>query len=277
MRKNTLIIISIVTIYLFIQNRLNAGQKDISQEVPQLINDLEKATGYKKEDLIMELSKSNDSRAVQPLVDILLNDADDGYKIIAASSLRNMTEYSKRNKDLKTALVKYAVTVFKQILNSNDDNLKSNCAIALYNIDPGQESINHLDKLAKAGSTAAIFAFSYVDKTGKLIWDQNAKGICNKAISYENDEVKSAAAICLYYVGEKEVAYNVSKSILRNSKNYRAKNQALFTLEEIGDENSLSAIEAALDDSDKEIRKTSRRILYEMKQENRIKKHDKNK
>ncbi|MBI5206587.1 MAG: hypothetical protein HY934_02240 [Candidatus Firestonebacteria bacterium] len=283
------LIIYLLTIVINLPN-LSAQEKaqDNIDRIPGTIEKLKTAKGMKKEFIMQALSKYHDPRVVEPLVNIMLYDTSSDFKNVAGPDVRTMAaieicnlashvRYIKRKnlsediKELEETLKKIAIPALIKVLENSNEKPKSNAAIALYYIS-GQISmvIPYFEELAQKGSTGIIYAFiSYTNEKGERVWDENAKAFCLKAIKYDNDRVKNSAALCLTDTGnkeEKELANNVSINILSNSKDERAREEALFVLERIGDEKSIPVVEKALNDTDNFVKEKAKKILIKLKE-----------
>lgn len=257
-----------------------------AHHIQEAVENLKTAKGFTKEVILQALGKTHDPKVVEPLVNIMLYDTSSDFKNVTgpdvrtmaaieisnlASHVRYVNKYSLNEnvEELKETLKKIAIPALIKVLNSNDEKPKSNAAIALYELGH-PEALIYLDQLAQQGYTSFKIAFSYINKKGDLIWDENAKVFCLKAINYNNDRVKVLAAQCLADLGnkeEKELANNISVNILSNGKDEKAREDALFVLEKIGDEKSIAVVEKALQDTDDFVKKEAKRVLNKLKKE----------
>jgi len=242
--------------YLLKQER---EREKLKKKVPELIEKLKTAKGFKRERIILELGWSKDPGAVEPLIEVLRTDENSNLRSLAAQSLGWIRDEE-------------AIPALRNSLNDKDKKVQLQAAIALFNL--GDESVEPmLMSFVKEGYDSALEALCFANINERIIRNENSKLILKEALSFPNEHIRILAAFYLAEMDEKKDTYSVASDILQNSIDPGNRSLAIHTLTEIGNEEAISAIASALDDEDKLVSNNAKKALKKLNRKDIIKEH----
>jgi len=234
-------------------------REKLKKKVPELIEKLKTAKGFKRERIILQLGWSKDPRVVESLIEVLSKDENSNLRALAAQSLGWVGD-------------KKAIPTLRNSLNDEDKKVQSQAAVALFNL--GDESIEPvLMTFVKEGNDSALEALCFTDINERIMRSEKSKLILREVLSYSNEHIRILAAFYLAETDQKDSTYPVAVDILQNGIDPGNRSLAIYTLTKIGSEEAISAIASALDDEDKLVSNDAKQALKKLNREDIIKEH----
>jgi len=244
----------------------------LEKTVPELIEELKISSGYGLYRRVIDLGDSNDSRGVDPIIDVLLNSDDKDAREAAVIALSKL---GKSIKDRKVDITR----ALKKALKDKEYKVAAYAASALLSLNTDiQLALETLDNLAQKGCVWGIQELFYSNYTDGKKYIYTKEGIKNlkNALNYEDEWVRLDAAHFLVIELELKTEYNkafmVVKDIYKNSKNIWHRRSALKILGKIGNDEAINIIKEASNDEDEDdkIINEARKILKSLENRRRL-------
>jgi HEAT repeat protein len=225
-------------------------REKLKKKVPELIEKLKTAKGFKRERIILELGRSRDPRAVKALANVVLVDTDIKIRSFAIERVGLLGYYQNEDVTLKEALDDLAVPALKTVLDN--ENLEVKTAEALYRL--GEKSLAR-PILLKRGSFGVL-----VDAGDEAVVPYLKAGLRS-----EDPSERLVASYSLIDFNEISLALPVLEDIVKRCDDKFIRASAIGALEKINTEKALSIIESALKDEDPYVRREAKKAIKKMR------------